>query len=700
MGAYDQALDYHQKALALFMETLGPRHPNVADCYFNMGGVYMKAGADDQALDYFQKALALRLEVIGPKNAEVAAVYWGIGTVYERKEAYEQALVHYEKSLAAYIPSYQSGYLYTGLGVTGADVLNSTLRYTTKTLMAHPSTGAKGAALATVHFTDRLIDSLRVAYTYENDKLQLGQDAHNIYTLAIDVARWNKLDKEAFYFAEKNKAAVLEQSLNESDALRFGQIPDSLIQKDKDLKLDLAFYNKAIIEKELACPDCDSTLIRSYQATRFDRQQQYATLKTTWEQTYPEYFALKYKQHTTGVDELQKTFLKENPNTAILEYFVSDTVLFAFCITKEAYKIHRLKLDTTQTKGVNTLQADVRALTQALSSPRLPGWSVERYTEPAARLYEVLLKPFEKEIKGKDLVLIPDGELQKIPFEALLRDRPLPEEKQWRDLSYLARFHDISYHYSATLFLDQWRKPTTAGQGFVAFAPVFADTTTGRVVTNVDVIETPFIAMLSRGDTAGRAFLNDGSEVAPLPGTEREVKAIYDLFTQKRQPAQYYLSGNADEATVTTTDLTKYKYIHFATHGLTDEDHPDRSCLILAQTPDSTNDNLLTGSEMYGLNLEADLVVLSACQTGKGQLRQGEGVIGLTRGLLYAGARNIIVSQWNVNDASTAELMTRFYTYLLNGQSNRAALRNAKLELLSGPYACPHYWAPFVLVGR
>ena len=192
--------------------------------------------------------------------------------------------------------------------------------------------------------------------------------------------------------------------------------------------------------------------------------------------------------------------------------------------------------------------------------------------------------------------------------------------------------------------------------------------------------------------------MNDGGEVAPLPGTEMEVKAIYNLFSQKSISAKYYLHTEADEAAV--RDLRGYKYVHFATHGLTDESHPDRSCLILAQTRNSPHDNLLTGSEMYGLRLDADLVVLSACQTGKGQLRQGEGVIGLTRGLLYAGARNLVVSQWNVNDASTADLMTRFYGKLLAGQTNREALRAAKLELLSGKYACPHYWAPFVLVGR
>jgi CHAT domain-containing protein len=207
-----------------------------------------------------------------------------------------------------------------------------------------------------------------------------------------------------------------------------------------------------------------------------------------------------------------------------------------------------------------------------------------------------------------------------------------------------------------------------------------------------------------------RAFTNDGRLITPLPGTEREVKAIYELFNQKNQPAKYYLNDQANESTVKSLNLKPYKYLHFATHGLTDEDRPTNSCLILAQNQyklpspsgegPGVGDNLLTSSEMYGLELDAELVVLSACQTGKGTLKAGEGIIGLTRGLLYAGARNLMVSQWNVNDASTAELMTKFYSKILAGQSNRQALREAKLELLNSKFACPHYWSAFVLVGR
>ncbi|NUO82177.1 CHAT domain-containing protein [candidate division KSB1 bacterium] len=163
-----------------------------------------------------------------------------------------------------------------------------------------------------------------------------------------------------------------------------------------------------------------------------------------------------------------------------------------------------------------------------------------------------------------------------------------------------------------------------------------------------------------------------------------------------------HLEREANEARVKAADLSEYRILHFATHGLVNEKNPKLSGLILSpEDSTSKEDGILHLGEIYNLNLNAELVVLSACETGLGQTAKGEGIIGLTGGFLYAGADNVLVSLWQVSDATTADLMIGFYDNMLGGMSRPKALREAKLKLMQShsEYAKPYYWAPFVLVG-
>jgi CHAT domain-containing protein len=189
----------------------------------------------------------------------------------------------------------------------------------------------------------------------------------------------------------------------------------------------------------------------------------------------------------------------------------------------------------------------------------------------------------------------------------------------------------------------------------------------------------------------------------PLPATADETQSLYNLFLASKKPAELILGPVAGEKKLKATKLGDYQYIHLATHGFVNDESPELSGLLLAQdTTDHDEDNVLYMGEVYNLQLNADLVTLSACETGLGKIIEGEGVVGLTRALTYAGARNILVSLWKVNDASTAELMISFYQRLLqnNQMQISAALRDAKLAMIkSGKFSDPYYWSPFVLTG-
>jgi CHAT domain-containing protein len=182
-----------------------------------------------------------------------------------------------------------------------------------------------------------------------------------------------------------------------------------------------------------------------------------------------------------------------------------------------------------------------------------------------------------------------------------------------------------------------------------------------------------------------------------LPGTEKEVNTIASLFGKAAQVATF---KEANETSIKKSDLSHFNYLHFATHGIVDETEPELSRIFL--NTGSEDDGDLYSGEIYNLQLKADLAVLSACQTGLGKFSKGEGVIGLSRALTYAGAKSIIVSFWSVADESTAELMTEFYKTLLQNKSKdfSQALRQAKLQLIKNQkFSTPYYWAPFILIG-
>jgi CHAT domain-containing protein len=198
----------------------------------------------------------------------------------------------------------------------------------------------------------------------------------------------------------------------------------------------------------------------------------------------------------------------------------------------------------------------------------------------------------------------------------------------------------------------------------------------------------------------------DGSLASALPRlgrlshSRREIQGIAGLYGPGE--ARVYLDGEATEENVKDNKLLRsVRRIHFATHGLLDERQPELSGLVLTRSPGSREDGLLQVYEIFNLQLSADLVVLSACDTGLGTMVSGEGLVGVTRALLYAGAQSVVVSLWNVNDASTPDLMISFYRHLDQGAGEAESLRLAKLEMIRHPgLAHPFYWAPFILIGE
>ncbi len=263
-------------------------------------------------------------------------------------------------------------------------------------------------------------------------------------------------------------------------------------------------------------------------------------------------------------------------------------------------------------------------------------------------------------------------------------------------MNYLIKKYQISYGFSATLLYQSHNKKKFGENHYIAFAPVFDKKT---VEKNLSLEEQE--VDMKRGASIASFFGFSAAGVTPLHATRKEVSTIEQMFQKKKFNATSYVADQAHKKYITGDRLSNYRYIHFATHGFVNESNPRYSGLLLtSENTNSDDESILYVEEIYSLKLNADLVTLSACETGLGKVVRGEGIIGLTRGFLYAGAKNVVVSLWKVADNSTADLIIDFHANLLKKKSKSQALQASKLKLLKNKqYSHPYFWSSFVLIG-
>jgi CHAT domain-containing protein len=358
-------------------------------------------------------------------------------------------------------------------------------------------------------------------------------------------------------------------------------------------------------------------------------------------------------------------------NTVVLEYSVGDSSSCLWVITRSDHLIFKLPRR-------KILQEQIETIRFSLLDPQQG--SSDFFTNTGSLLYDELIKPAESFLSKKSkLIIIPDGVLNYLPFEVLLTEKKKPTaEISYSDLPFLVKKYPVSYGQSASVLKTLFSKYSDPKESegairrLIAFGdPLYEDT-----------------------------LFNAQVKYPRLEFSGKEIENIASFFSTGS--SEIYVRNRATEENLKKNSaLNEFSYLHFATHGLINEDRPDLSSIVLNTGRNSGEDGLLQAAEIFKLKLNADLVVLSACQTGLGKLVRGEGMVGLTRAFMYAGTPSVLVSLWSVSDMSTAALMGEFYKNLIkNKYSKTDALRKAQLTLMAdAKYAHPFYWAPFVLIG-
>jgi CHAT domain-containing protein/Tfp pilus assembly protein PilF len=523
-------------------------------------------------------------------------------------------------------------------------------------------------ALATYVFSFEWNNEARKEYLNARSKQLLIKSTRLAHEQAIRVAlrqyelvENNSYLEMAFELAEQDKAVILQERFQDNRAKLFAHIPDTLRQKEIELKRDLAFYKQQLTEAQFV-EDAEQAKIDFWNAKVLSLTRRLDALNQQYEKQFPVYYQLKYEIPEISVAAIRQNILTDS--SLLIEFFVGEENIFVFSIHKQGIRLKAIS-------RTETLEKEVMALRQCLSTPPLGSASehFQQYTRYASALYKELLHEVLRNYPtASQLLLVPDQFLSYLPYEVLLmQEAPSSEVPSYSSLPYLMNRFQVGYSYSARLLLSliEMDHHLLARPRCLAFAPNFAGTQSGN------------------------------RDFGTITGNRKELDLIRQYFKGK------YLFGNDAVEAAFKQDGPGYDIIHLATHGIADEQSPLFSRIAFQPVSGLGEDNLLHTFELYEMLLNARLVVLSACETGLGKFAYGEEVLSLASGFMHTGCRNVTQSLWEAQDQSTAQIMKRYYEYISEGYPVRAALQKAKIAYLQDPLAQKHpfYWAAFINIG-
>ena len=756
---FDQGLAYLQKAMMHLMRSEGDKNFEVGRTYGLFSVAYMGKKEYPKAVEYAEKAVEHILAILGPQHYYLAEMYQKLGAAYQKSQQHQRALNCYEQALSIYQQRNSSNYqmmgrLYFSMAATTfqAQQLEQALSYAEQAL--HLATSAQNPVLEsevrlalakiyeqqglwqaaldnlpnqktdiayaihlTAHCSEILytkarlffqrfqhetkdwndlqaaayhyqlcadcMDELSNSYKAEGSQLLLAANKTEIYEQAIEVTLLldpTDADGRCFAYVEKSKAVLLHNQLKESEAKINAQLPTEQLEIEHQLRQQLTQLDQQLAHLH-AQSKPDNSLITQVESQRFDVRQLYDDLIQSFEKNYPDYFQLKYNRQTVSVKQLQ-TLLEVAPNhTALLNFFVGSHRLFLFVVTANNYEVVNLG-------NTDNLAEQIRDYQTQLQNPL----AKSKYIAAAQQLHNRLIAPAESLFTEVNrLVIITDGELSTLPFEALLTELPAPRTP-FSHLPYLINRYSISYHQSATLWHYYASQNTSvpAEPSFSGFAPVYGDVETGSEVKRSGKKRAK-----RYNEATTRSVRIGGKEYKALLHAETELKNIAQLFTNHHLLADTFLHESATKVNFENRTV-EADYVLVAAHSDYNDQHPHLTGIIFS--PTEAEDAILYLAETYNLRLNARLVVLSCCETGRGKYAKGEGMLALHRGFLYAGAKNVIYTLFKIYDEAASQLTQQLFQAILGKQGYPDALRSAKQHLIAANQP-PVFWAGFVLMG-
>jgi CHAT domain-containing protein/Tfp pilus assembly protein PilF len=699
-GNMAKAQEYFNQALPMW-KAVGDRRGESFSLRY-LGIVHSAPGSYERALEYLQQALELQRALKAQREQSITLHI--IGDVYGSSGQLEKAMSYYKEAL----PLSQA----VGDSRIEANILQGMARVEVERGELVVARQHIEAAISKIERVRGQVDiQLRASY--------LGAE-HNAYPFYIDLLmRMHRLnpsdenDAAALRISEQAHARSFLEMLSESRIdIRQG-IEAALLERERLLSQQINAKAERLIQA-LGQNAKERAAVLRREIAELDDQYQQA--QAAIRKSSPAYAALTQPK-PLGLKEIQAEL---DQGTVLLEYSLGEEHSYVWAVTRDSLKTYELPKREQIEKSARLVYDLLTARSQSKAGEDARQKQVRiaqadaNLINASKELSQMVLDPLSSELRAERLVVVADGALQYVPFSALsvvsdqLSVAPLSRTNNGLLANYRPLMLDhevISLPSASSLAIQREglrnRKPAPNSVAVIA-DPVFsaADERLGRAHVKA--------AIQTQGDLLASTRIiehladDSGLIIRRLKFTRQEA----DQILAEAPPGKTLraIDFKANRATATAGELSKYRYVHFATHGYIDSERPDLSAIVLSLVDEQgkPQDGFLRTHDIYNLNLPAELVVLSACETGLGKEIKGEGLVGLTQGFMYAGARRVVVSLWNVNDKATAELMARFYRGMLREKkSPAAALRAAQVEMSQQKqWQAPYYWAAFTLQGE
>jgi len=650
IGTVNFKINNSLKAIGYFKQVVYTNNRNVR-LLNDIGQAYTSLNQFDTAKYYYQQAIAENQKWNGrQKNVQAGLTLRWLGDEMVHENKLQQAIDYYQQSLQQFINTFNESDIYQNpsqfSGVFSYINLFNTLtaKADALALLYHRQKEIKllEASLATYRSAFSLADYVERTYDSDEARLFLNKIKYTAHSKPIDVSlllydltqKRNYLE-EAYFFDQRNKASILSLNVQENDTRNINGKNSELFRQEASLK-------SAITRLSLkAAPVTDSLQLKNINASVRDYEIELGKVQEKINSD-PAYREKQFTEHIPAVHEIQKEL---DNTTGLLSYHLSDKELLVLLITGNQFEYRLSPIGPDFFEKVDSFKM---ALHNTAAEQRYNGAAV------SSALYKILIKPVGTLLPHIErLIIIPDDELNYLPFEAL----------EDENSNYLVEKFSIQYQYSTALLGKD--DHTKKGKGILAFAPF-----------------------------ASKGYKDsNGAELSPLPASKEEVSQLKgNIFIDTAAVKNNFLQ-NADH----------YGIIHLATHASVNNEMPLRS--FIAFYP-GNDDYKLYAQEIYNMHLDStELIILSACETGAGQLVKGEGLMSLSRAFAYAGCSNIITSLWKAEDKTTSFIMQRLHYYLDQSYNKDKALQQAKLDLLHSNeidprFKTPNYWAHLLFIGN
>jgi CHAT domain-containing protein/Tfp pilus assembly protein PilF len=707
MGKNDTALEYFEKALNL---QVGVENQIVyqGTLLNNIGTVYLDKKENDKALTYFNKSIELHKSINNVEGLTVALT--NVGLAYSAKSEPEKALEFFAEALK----------LHQSLG-TRAGEAETLFRIA----VVNRDTNKLDLALESIESSIAIIESLRVKIKVDDLRISYFSSVQEKYKFYVSLLmRLHEENPTAGYDAkalianESSRARSLLDLINQSKVdIRKG-VDTRLLKEELSLRNKLNELTDRSLKNRLSLEGGESKEnIATLEQPVEEINRQLQQIELEIKNNSPAYIALRQPE-PISIETIQKDILDKD--TILLEYFLGETHSFLWVVSQTSIKSYQLP----KRSDINDVAKKLYNSLSSGTSFRPKGEEKQIYKEYitlATTLSNLLLLPASDQLKSKkNLLIVADGILHFIPFSALAEPN-INKRKNAKSFLPLIVNHVVVNEPSISvlsLLKRQELQNKLINKTIALFGdPVFGiedervkvflkenvqnrDLDKVNLSDNIlDNINKSLTSILSQGNMEISRFAD---KLSRLLFTGQEIKNIANLLPE--DSSECWLSFDANLENVVNQNLTQYRYVHFATHGLINNEKPRLTALALCliDNEGKPKRGFLTLNEIFNLNLNADMVTLSACGTALGKEVNGEGLVGLSRGFMYAGAKRLVVSLWNANDRSTAELMLRFYRGIFkNNLSPAEALRNAQLSMMKEPqWLLPYYWASFQLQGE